>query len=222
MSVLSPSPSRNGHRDPLEHEGFLPLLPLVQRHASVTFRGLPASHREEAVAEAVAAAFTAYLALKACGKDPVRDFPTRMAVFAVLHVKSDRHVGSKSSSKDVLSFKAQHKHGFQVEPLPGCTRRSLHDLYGAVHGQQELDTLEEQLQDNVQSPVPEQAAFRIDFPMFLETLSQRDREMVHFLALGNSGKETARRFKVSQGRVTQLRKRWCQEWHAMHGEESPV
>ena len=222
MCNLSPCLSGNGPRSAEEHEGFLPLLPVVEQHAGVVFRALPPCHREEAVAEAVAAAFAAYARLKARGKDPVREFPSKMALFAALHVKADRHVGGRCSSKDVLSFKARHKHGFRVEPLPVCTRRSPHDLYGTVRGQRELDALEEQLRDDVQTPVADQAAFRVDFPAFLATLSPRDREMVHFLALGNSGKEAARKFNVSPGRVTQLRKRWCQEWHTMHGEESPL
>jgi hypothetical protein len=45
--------------------------------------------------------------------------------------------------------------------------------------------------------------------------------MAHFLSLGNSAKAAARRFKLSPGRVTQLRQRWCRDWYALHDEEVP-
>jgi hypothetical protein len=88
---------------PLEHDGFLALLPVVERHAQVTFRGLPPVHREEAVAEAVAAAvaaaFQAHVGLRQRGQDPGRDFPSIMATFTTLHVKNDGQVGGQSTSK---------------------------------------------------------------------------------------------------------------------------
>jgi hypothetical protein len=45
--------------------------------------------------------------------------------------------------------------------------------------------------------------------------------MAHFLSLGNPAKEAARRFKISQSRVTQLRQGWCRDWYALRTEEAP-
>lgn len=221
MSTSTSLISVNGHRDPQGNEGFLPLIPLVEQHARYVFRNLPDVHREEAVAEAVAAAFESYVSLKARGKDPVRDFPSMMATFGVLHVKDDRHVGGNSSSKDVLSYKARQKHHFTVKPLPQASRRPLQELHGSVVGQQRLDEYEEQLQDHRDWPVPDRAAFRVDFPEFLQALSPRDRRIAYFLSLGNSNKEAARKFKLSPGRITQLRQQWCREWYRRHGEVGP-
>ena len=66
--------------------------------------------------------------------------------------------------------------------------------------------------------MPDQAAFRADFPEFLRTLSERDRNLAEFLSLGHSADKAARKFGVSPGRVTQLRQRMCQDWRAMQGE----
>ena len=82
-----------------------------------------------------------------------------------------------------------------------------------------LDTFEERLHENRRTPVPEQAAFRIDFPQFMRSLSQRDRRLATFLSLGNLAKAAADKFGLSQGRVTQLRQGWCREWRARQGEE---
>jgi len=204
-----------------EADEFLDLLPRVRQHAAVVFRGLPAAEREEAVAETVAAAFVAFRRLRARGLDPVRDFPSQMASYAVLHVKDDRHVGGRASSKDVLSFKAQRKHGFHVESLPQATRRPHEDLYGGIHGQRSLDAYEERLRDNHRTPPPEAAAFRIDFPEFIGSLCRRDQRLAGFLSLGNSASSAAARFELSPGRVTQLRQGWCREWHVRNGEETP-
>jgi hypothetical protein len=77
----------------------------------------------------------------------------------------------------VLSLRAQRNKGFTVEPLSPPVRRSHEGLYGDPHGQDSLDSYEERLRDNTQSPVPEQAAFRIDFPEWLESLESRDRSI---------------------------------------------
>jgi hypothetical protein len=154
MSALPAVPSPQGNPPP--HAEFLALYPVVERHARVVFRGRNPTDREEAAAEAVAAAFESYVALKARGQDPVRDFPTAMATFAVLHVKDGRHVGGRRCRKDVLSPQAQQVHGFQVESLPQSTARPCEELWSPARGQRELDAFEERLQDNRQSPIPDQ------------------------------------------------------------------
>jgi hypothetical protein len=129
------------------------------------------------------------------------------------------HVGSRASSKDVLSPKAQRRHGFRVESLPISTRRSREELQTRLCGQREMDAFEERLHENRRTPVPEQAAFRIDWPQFMRSLTHRDRHLATFLSMGNSAKAAADKFGISQGRVTQLRQSWCREWRARQGEE---
>src|SRR5271170_552433 len=109
-------------------DDFLPLMTVVQKHASVVFRGLPEVEREEAIAEAVAAAYVAYRRLCDRGIDPVREFPSMMATFAVRQVTPARHVGSRTSSKHALPSRAQPKHGFHVPSLPISTRRPHEDV----------------------------------------------------------------------------------------------
>src|SRR4051794_41032696 len=151
MSALSsPRPRRGSPRPDTE---FLSLCPVVERHARVVFRGYRGADREEAVAEAVAAAYESYAGLRARGKDPVRSFPGAMAAFAVLHVKDGRHVGGRSSSTDVLSRKARQRRGFRVQSLPASPRARFDRLYGTVDGQGQQDAYEERLRDNTRAPV---------------------------------------------------------------------
>jgi hypothetical protein len=222
VTTTVPSPTVRTKPRSYHPDDFLPLMTVVQRHASVVFRGLPQVEREEAIAEAVASAFVAYRRLCDRGIDPVREFPSMMATFAVRQVRDGRHVGSRMSSKDVLSARAQRKHGFHVQSLPISTRRPHEDVHSAVSGQRVMDSFEERLHENRRTPVPEQAAFRIDWPEFMRSLSQRDRRLATYLSMGNSAKQAAERFRVSQGRVTQLRQGWCREWHRMNDEQSPL
>src|SRR5262249_25472721 len=132
-----------------------------------------------------------------------------------------RRLCGQERLRDVLSAAARRRYGFKVEPLPASLRTSVEDRAGSPHGQAEQDAYEQRLADNTQTPVPEQANFRLSFPVFLSNLPERDRDLAEFLSLGHEAKEAAKAFGLSPGRVTQLRQRLCRRWFAMHGEEAP-
>lgn len=188
---------------PALHDGFLPLIPVVERHAEVVFRYLPESELEECQALAVAAAFVAYLSLTRRGKDPSR-FPSRIATRAAPFVQGVRAVGSRVNSKDVLSEAAQRARGFRVRSL---------DRLAEIKG----EAWQEALADNTRSPVPDQVCFRVDFPAWLNTLSQRDRRVVGELMAGEQTVDVAGKFGLSPTRVSQLRHEFEEGWeHFWH------
>jgi hypothetical protein len=202
------------------HKHFLAILPRIELHARICFRGTrcPAS-RDDAVAETVALAWRWFLRVTERGKD-VDEFVTTLAGYAVRHVRSGRRLCGQERSKDVLSSLARRQHGFVVGPLFGPTPRSRERIYAAPHGQDEMDAVEERLRDNTQSPVPDQAAFRIDYPAWLTQLGHRNREMAEDMALDLGTKELAARYRVSPGRISQLRREFCLNWRRFHGEVS--
>ncbi len=181
------------------HDDFLRLMPMVQRCARLFFRSWPADHREEAIAEAVAAALVSFISLKRRGKDPFQ-FPSVIAVRAVQHVRSDRHVGSRSNGCDVLSRKARHRHGVAVERI---------SMAGPW---------QEALVDNTQTSIPDQVCFRCDVPAWLHTLKRRDRQIAVLLAQGYSTSDVARQFRLSPGRISQLRRELHDSWQSFNGE----
>src|SRR5262249_38071935 len=143
------------------HAGFLQLLPRVERHARVAFRGVRCPHRRaDAVAEVVALAWKWYVRLVCRGQDPAA-FAAALATFAARAVRSGRRLCGRESVKEALSALAQARHGFVVASLPGAST-----LIGSV--------FDEALQENTRSPVDEQAAFRLDFPAWLRSLGRRD------------------------------------------------
>src|SRR4051794_17611204 len=100
------------------HAAFLELVPRIVRHVSVTLGHLDAEALEEAKQEAIASAFVSYVRLTAKGKDPVNDFPSAMAAYAALQVKSPRRVGGHLNVRDVLAPEAQRAKGFRVPRIP--------------------------------------------------------------------------------------------------------
>jgi hypothetical protein len=180
-------------------------LPAVERHARVAFRHLKcAQSQEDAIQECVGLSWKWFRRLAERGKDATA-FPCALAGFAARAVRSGRRVCGHERKKEVLSAVAQRHHGFAVGKLPD---------FSTLNG----NPLEEALIDNTVSPVPDQVAFRLDFPAWLCGLSHRNRDIAEAMALGHGTKHLARRFGLSEGRVSQLRSQFCDSWRRFHSE----
>ena len=182
---------------PSWHQGFLNLLPAIQRHASIAFRDLNADACEEAVTEVIANAMVAYRRLVELGKADIA-FASPLARFAVAQVRSGREVGGQLNCKDALSRYAAIKNGVTVERL---------DRYD----QEEQAWQEIVVEDRHAGPA-DIAATRIDFGDWLQTLNGRQRKVAGLLATGESTKKTARTFRLTAGRVSQLRRELKDSW----------
>ena len=179
--------------------GFLVLLPRIELHARVSFRHLKCPHRRaDAIAEAVALAWTWYVGLARRGHDAAR-FPGALASFAVRAVRSGRRLCGQERARDALSPAAQRRHGFAVGRLPDCSTPSSTPLADA-------------LQDNTRSPVPDQVVFRQDFPAWRSTRSERDRRVIDDLMVGERARDVAHRCGLCPGRVSQLRREFRDDW----------
>ena len=60
--------------------------------------------------------------------------------------------------------------------------------------------------------MPDTVAFRVDFADWLQSLRRRDRCIAESLSLGHTTSDVAKRFKVSAGRVSQLRRELAKSW----------
>ncbi len=81
------------------------------------------------------------------------------------------------------------------------------------------NVLDEALHDNTRSPVPEQAAFRIDLPALLAGLGDRDRRVARDMALGHRTQEVAAMHGLSEGRVSQMRRQFKEGWEQFCGPD---
>src|SRR5262245_8356358 len=152
----------------------------------------------------VALAWKWFVRLTCRGRNPCH-FISAIATFAARAVRSGRRLCGQERSKDLLSPVAQQKHGFAVGKPPDFS--TLSD-----------NPLSEALQDNTQTPPDEQAAFRLDFPAFLATLSEQHRQLLGCLMLGERTVDVARRFRRSPARISQLRREFHDAWLRFHGE----
>ena len=87
-------------------EGFLKMLPLIEKQARVAFRELTAEAKEDAVAEVVANAMCAYRRLHERG-ELQRAFASALTRYAVAQYRVGRRVGTPHCSNDVYAHSAR-------------------------------------------------------------------------------------------------------------------
>jgi hypothetical protein len=166
---------------------FLSLLPRIESQARIYFRGIRCRVKKaDAIAEVVAISWRWFCRLAKKGKDATQ-FVGALAALAARAVWSGRRLGGGERANDVMSPVAQRRHNFVVKSLPS-PRRPYEDL-GDGQDQRLHDALEERLAENTVTPVPEQAAFRIDFRAWLKTLAPRERRIIRAMILNERTKE---------------------------------
>lgn len=204
--------------DPSLQLAFVSILPRIELHARIYFRGVACQHQQaDAIGETVALAWKWFVELARRGKDAA-GFVTVLAAYAARAVRSGRRACGQEKARDVLSAVAQRRHGFRVEALPTSTRTPFEDLYAHPGGQRAPDALEERLRDNTITPPPEQAAFRIDFRRWRLGHTDRDRRLIDALMAGERTMDVAPRFGLSPSRISQMRREFYRDWLQFHGD----
>jgi len=203
--MVAPVKRRSQKPAPAWHATFLKMLPAIVRHAKIAFRHLRAEAREEAVQGTICNACDAIARLAELGKLDVA-YATALARYGVAQVKDGRMTGGHLNCKDVLSGYCQRLKGVVVERLD-------------VFSDEENAWKEAVVQDTRSAPVSDIVAFRVDFADWLKSLRRRDRRIAESLAVGNRTGDVAKRFNVSAGRVSQLRRELAESWRAFVGDE---
>jgi len=179
---------------------FLGILPRIEQHAKIAFRHVVCREkRADLIAETVALAWRWFQRLAERGKDATQ-FPSVLANYAARAVRSGRRVCGQLKPRDAMSELAQQRHGFCVGKIPDFSTES-------------TNPLAEALTDNTRSPVPDQVQFRCDFPAWRRTHCRRNRRLIGRLMLGERTKDVARRFQLSESRVSQLRQQFHEDWN---------
>jgi hypothetical protein len=185
---------------------FEAILPAIRRFASYAFRRVRRSLREDLIAEAIANAYVAFARLVERGLAGLI-YPSALAKFAVRQVWDGRRIGHARSSWDVLSEYAQAKRAFVVERLD-CKSRS--------------EAWEEQLLVDQRATPAELAACKMDFCAWLKRLSLMKRRVSLRLAVGDTTSEAAVQFRVSQSRISQMRRELKADWEAFQALPAAV
>jgi hypothetical protein len=185
------------------HHQFLEMLPVIRKYADNAFQHLDPEGREDAIQEVVDNALVAFERLVQLDKADLA-YPTVLARYGVAQLRDGRRVGNRRRVSEVLAEYAQRKKGFVVERLDRFHKESGQWLEAVV--------------EDPRTPVPDQVAFRIDFPAWLNVQTKRNRRIAEALAVGTTTAEVAKRFKLSPGRVSQLRREFQQSWQEFHGD----
>ena len=188
---------------PAWHAAFEAMLPIIENHARIAFRYLDDEAREEAIQETVCNACVAYARLAERGKTDVA-FPSVLAKFGVSQTRDGRKVGGKLNIRDVLSDYCQQRKNLLIERL---------DRYDS-----EEQAWSEILVEDKHNGPAETAIVRIDFATWMQLLPRRLRKIATFLAAGNRTCETAKKFGVCEGRISQIRKELFLAWCRFQGE----
>ncbi len=184
-------------------EVFLVQLPRVLACANYAFRTVRCHDtRSDLIAEVLALAWSHFVSLTRRRRNP-ETFVTVLAMRCSQAVRSGRRLVRCDSARDVLSPVAAVRHAFAVERIGSVTSLG--------------DELTEALADNTRSRVPDQAAFRLDFPAWRSLFRRRDRRVLDALMAGGRTSEVAARFNLSPARVSQLRRAFELSWGAFHG-----
>jgi hypothetical protein len=175
------------------------MLPAIRRQLKAAFRGLDPEARAEAVQEGTCNAMLAYLRLHERG-EVEKAYPTPLARYAGRQIRAGRKVGGKLNIKDVSSTHCQRLKRVVLERL---------DRWDRDEG-----WLEVVVEDRNATPA-DVVRVRLDFDAWLKTLRQRDRQVALDLARGNRTSDVARKYKLSNGRVSQLRDEFHLSWDLM-------
>lgn len=187
------------------HANFLSIVPTIERIARKKLRYITDHDtRNDTVADVVAVCWKWFRRLAEKGKD-ARRFSVAMTCLAVKFVTSGRRVWGSESPRDAMSLRARLRGGFRLRQLE-------------ERGNYDQPEWQEALHDNTQSPVPDQAAFRQDFPRWLRRLGVRNRRVAEKMLTGESTFALARRFGISPARISQLRREFKEGWDRFHGE----
>ena len=186
---------------------FLAMLPTIQEQARFAFRSEPPERRQDLIAEVVANCWVAFVRLVERGLIEIV-YPTPLAAFAIKQVRDGRRVGARLNCRDVSSCYAQRAKRFTVERL---------DRFD-----EEDEAWHEVVVEDRHAGPAATAAARIDIADWFDRLPTKKRRIAATLATGETTKRTARRFNVSPGRISQMRRELHESWQSLQGEPGDV
>ena len=194
------------HLDRAWQTKFERMLPLIERKAAHAFPKVRRDVREELVAEVIANVFCAFARLVERGCES-KAFATPLTDFAIRQVRAGRRVAGSPSSRDVMFRLRRADSDLAVQRL-------------FMHSR-ENDSWHEIVVEDRRAGPAEVAATRIDFGDWLGLLSKRDRRIATTLATGETTSRVAKKFGLSPGRISQLRREFHDSWLEFHREKRP-
>ena len=189
------------------HEVFSKMAPAIAAHAKIAFRHLGPEARAEAVQNALCSACAAIARLAELNKLDLC-YPTVLAKFAVSQTRDGRMLGRPLNCKDISSRYCRRLKGVILERLD--------------HYDREQDAWEEVLVEDRHCGPFDIVRTKLDFAAWLRSLPIKLRRIAKTLASGQRTGDVARRFGLSDGRISQIRSELLASWRLFVGEAEPL
>ena len=195
-------------RNPAEwQEGFMAILPEIERLLRIAFPGRDSDAREDAVESGIVHCLLSYVRLFEQGREDAAT-ASSLAWYAKLQIRQGRLPGAVLNSNDVASLYAQLEKRFKVVQLN--------------HWDSQDETWIHDIVDGRQTSVADQVAIKLDFAAWLSSLCCRTRNIATDLARGFSTSEVASKYRLSAGRISQMRRELKNSWQQFQGEPELV
>ena len=177
------------------------MLPEIKRWLRIAFRHLDREAREDAIEEGIVHSLLSYARLHEQNRAEVAT-ASSLAWYATLQIKRGRPAVGRMNGKEPLSRYAQVGHGNRLERRNG----------------EWIDKLAE----DKRASIPDQVAAKIDVSAWFATLTKRMKEIAKDLAFGCSTAEVAKKYGVTAGRISQMRRMLEESWEVFQGEGAVV
>lgn len=186
---------------------FVKLLPEIERRLRLAFCRLTEEARDDAIEEGIVHSLLTYIRLFEQSRTESVS-ASNIAWYAAKQVKHGRPAAGHMNGCDVSSAYCQVQRGLSLVSL---------DQRDETSG----EWREVMVEDRHSGPA-EVAATRVDFSDWLASLPKRNSRIAAKLAVGETTASVARLFKVTPGRIAQLRREFYANWRAFQGELTTV
>jgi hypothetical protein len=170
---------------------FLSMLPEIERRLRFAFCQLDPAAKDEAIAEGVAHSLFAYRRLNEQDRTEVATSST-LAWYSSRQVMRGRPAAGRMNGREPLSRHGQLTNRIKIERLPSKWIDAI-----------VLDK---------RAAIPDVIAAKMDVGAWFATLTQRMRQIANDLAFGCSTSEVAKKYGVTAGRISQLRRTLKESW----------
>ena len=167
------------------------MLPEIEQKLHLAFCRLDPEARADAIEEGIVHSLLAYVRLhEQCRADVAT--ASSLAWYSSRQVKRGRPAAGKMNGNEPLSRYAQLGSGIQIEQLNSSW----------------IDAIVE----DKRASVADQVAAKMDVGAWFATLTKRMKEIAKDLAFGCSTSEVARKYGLTAGRISQLRRVLEESW----------
>jgi hypothetical protein len=180
---------------------FTAMLPEIEQKLRLAFCRLDPESRDDAIEEGIVHSLLAFVRLHEQCREEIAT-PSSLAWYSSRQVKRGRPAAGRMNGKDPLSRYAQIGNRIQIERQP----------------RNWIDAI---VQDR-RAAVADQVAAKMDVAAWFATLTKRMKEIAKDLAFGCSTSEVAKKYGVTPGRISQLRRVLAGSWAAFQGEAVAV